>query len=364
MELVEVEEPVASRPQDLRPLLTESDLGGEGEAPEAEDPEADLRRLHAFLLLLGRTQPESGPGLGVALFADFPPERVPAIAEDVIRRRYSPGDVLVSEGDAGHSVFLIARGSVRVLVRGGHGQAFDVRRLDAGDSFGELAVLSGWPRSATVVAATSCETLEIDRRALEPLLDLRPRARRLLEQLARSRAESAEERAVRSLPREAADPERAADALRAQFGGSEWSFRVRLHLAQLMLDVGRQEEALAILASVAEDLARHGHAQKAIAVLKKVELIRRRGGAELAIAAPRKGRRRSARNRPAAPPGSKPLLPPDASAATHAAFREWIGSLLRQTHALAARPAAARGVEEGAEAQSEDEGHPFARQSA
>ena len=363
MELVLFEEPAAPTRGELRPLLTESDLEGD-DIPMPGDPDDDMRRLHAFLLLLGRTQREDGPGLGAALFADFPREQVPLIAGDVTRRRYAPGDVLVTEGDPGHSVFLIARGSVRILVRGGHGQPFDVRRLDAGDSFGEVAVLTGWPRSATVVAATSCDTLEVDRSALEAVLDMRPRARRLLEELARTRAESPEEKAVRSLPAEAADPERAAEALRAHFGGSEWSFRVRLHLAQLMLDVGRQEEALAILAGVAEDLARHGHAQKAIALLKKVEWIRRRGGAELTTAPPKKGRRRSPRPRPSPPAGAQPLLPPDASAVVRAAFREWVGSMLRQTHALAARPATARDVEEEAEAEREDDAHAFAQRSA
>jgi len=359
LELVEVDDGHAEA-EELRPLLTESDL--DGDDPEAAERETEIKRLHAFLATLGRTRRSDGTaGLGAALFSGCRRALVPRIADGIRRRRYAPGDVLVTEGDPGHSVFLIARGSVRILVRGGHGQPFDVRRLDAGDSFGEVAVLSGWPRTATVVAATPCDILEVDREALETLLDLRPKARRLLEHQARSRRDSAEEKAVRSLPPAAADPERAAEALRAHFGGSEWSFPVRLHLAQLMVDVGRLDESLAILASVAEDLARAGHAQKAIAVLKKVEWIRRRGGADIQVAPPKKGRRRSARPRPAAPAGS-PLLPPDASAATHAAFREWVGSMLRQTHALAARSSSPHDVEPDVE--SGDEESSFARQSA
>jgi len=360
LELIEVSDGPAGT-QELWPLLTESDL--EGDDHESAERELEIGRLHAFLAALGRIRRADGTaGLGVALFTGLRRGHVPRIAGGVRRRRYAPGDVLVTEGDPGHSVFLIARGSVRILVRDGHGQPFDVRRLDAGDSFGEVAVLSGSPRTATVVAATPCDVLEVDREALGTLLRLRPGARRQLEQMARARRDSAEEKAVRSLPAAAADPERAAEALRAHFGGSEWSFPVRLHLAQLMVDVGRQEEALAILASVAEDLARAGHAQKAIAVLKKVEWIRRRGGADIQVAPPKKGRRRSARPRPAAPAGSRPLLPPDASAATHAAFREWVGSMLRQTHALAARSTSPRDVPQ--EAGSTEEEDSFTRQSA
>ena len=90
--------------------------------------------------------------------------------------------------------------------------------------------------------------------------------------------------------------ERAAAALRAHFGDCEWSPRVQLHLARLMLDVGREQDALGILAGVAEDLARRGQAKKAIAVLKKVERIQRRGMHEVCLA-PLKGRRRSAARR-------------------------------------------------------------------
>lgn len=339
---------VRVRAAEARPLLVEADLDldedeteppdeEEGEAPdEAVASPSEEESFHRFLLTLGRTLGTGPVSLGPALFSEFPREAAARVTPGVQRRRFVPGDVLVTEGDPGTSLFLIARGSVRVLVLGGHGQPFDVRRLEAGDFFGELAVLSGWPRTATVVAATPCETLEIGPEALDTLLALRPRARKILEETAASRAQSPEEQAVRSLPPEAADPERAAEALRAHFGGSDWSYRVRLHLSQLMLDVGRQEEALAILASVAEDLARSGHAQKAIAVLKKVEWIRRRGVPEVPVPSLRRGRRRSARPRSEAASDSAAA---GTAAANGAAFREWVGSMLRVTHALAARPA-------------------------
>ena len=344
----------AALPAEAPALLTEADLDEDEAAAPADNANAppDEASFHRFLLTLGRTRSTGPAALGPALFADFPREAVARLVPGVQRRRFAPGDVLVTEGDPGTSLFLIARGSVRVLVLGGHGLAFDVRRLDAGDFFGELAVLSGWPRTATVVAATPCETLEIGPEALEALLDLRPEARKMLEATGASRSQSPEEQAVRSLPPSAADPEHAAEALKAHFGGSEWSFRVRLHLAQLMLDVGRQEEALAILASVAEDLARRGHAQKAIAVLKRVEWIRRRGVPDVPVAPMRKGRRRSTRPRAEAAAESAASPAGGSTAATRAAFREWVGSMLRVTHDLAARPAFPDPGLEGAEATS------------
>ena len=275
------------------------------------------------------------------------------MAEGLHPRMYAPGDMVIREGDPGDSVFLIATGSVRILVMGGHGQPFEIRRIEAGDFFGEVAALSGRPRTATVVAATPCEMLEIDRSSLDTLVALRPAARGLLDEACVERALSPEETAVRSLPAEAADPKRAAAALRAHFGGCEWSPRVRLHLSGLMLDVGREEDALAILAGVAEDLARQGHAQKAVEVLKKVEWIQRRGIEEVSLAPLGKGRRKSSQRKK-----GHPADPPTSRAVREAAFREWVGSLLRETAVLAARAAAS--VEEVAEREGEEQGHEFA----
>jgi hypothetical protein len=159
-------------------------------------------------------------------------------------------------------------------------------------------------------------------------------------------AKAFDEPADLSLPPGAADSARAAAALRAHFGDCSWSPRARLHLAHLMLDVGRQGDALAILAGVAEDLARNGQAKRAISVLKRVETIQRRGIREACLAPLKAGRRassaRRAARRRAAPRAVK-----------EAAFREWVGSLLRETAMLAERSASA--VEEEAEAPGEEQ---------
>ncbi len=233
------------------------------------------------------------------------------------------GGIVVSEGDPGDSIFIIANGSVRILVVGGHGRALEIRRLDAGDFFGEVAALSGRPRSATVVATADCGLLEIDRWALEMLVEARPGARPILEGARDHRAQSPEETAVRSLPGEAS-PERAAAVLAAHFGAAEWSPRVRLHFAKLMLDAGQENDALAVIASVAEEMARGGHAETGIAILKKVDQIRKR---DAGAAVPRVSR-----------------------AASEAAFRVWVGSLAQGTDALlraAATPAVEKDADHG-----------------
>jgi CRP-like cAMP-binding protein len=64
----------------------------------------------------------------------------------------------VREGDEGSSMFVVSRGEARVTLGGAEG---DVARLHEGDFFGEMSLLTGAPRSATVIAATDCELLEI-----------------------------------------------------------------------------------------------------------------------------------------------------------------------------------------------------------
>jgi CRP-like cAMP-binding protein len=343
-------------------LRVEAKLRGAKAAPReterSSEPAED--ELHEFLLALSRTSVPGRRGLGATLFANFPREEFRRVRRDLTLHLFAPGDVVVSEGDLGDSLFLIASGSVRILILGGHGQPFDIRRLDAGDFFGEVAVLSGRPRTATVVAATPCQALEVGRTALEQLLRLRPAALALMTEVGASRARCQEEEAVRSLPPAAADPKHAAAALQAHFGSSDWSPRVRTHLARLLLDVGRQDDALAILAGVAQDLARRGQAQKAIALLKKVERVRRRGLQEIELAPLRPGRRRSARHASRAAETSGARGAPASRAATAAAFREWVGLLIRATEDLADRSAPPGPVEEVAERGGNDQGRHLA----
>jgi len=271
---------------------------------------------------LGDRAPATGrEALARVLFSDIPHYLFRRVSEGLRRRSFAAGEIVVTEGEPGDAVFLIASGSVRVLVAGGHGRALEIRRLDAGDFFGEVAALSGTPRTATVVATTDCELLEVDHRALELLVEARPAARSILEGARDGRAQSAEEAAVRSLP-EAASPERAAAVLAAHLGGSAWSPRVRLHFAKQMLDAGQEADALAVVASVAEELAAGGHPETGIAILKKVDEARKREPSR----APRPSR-----------------------VAAEAAFRLWLSSLAHGPDALphAATPPAVQEEADG-----------------
>jgi CRP-like cAMP-binding protein len=67
-------------------------------------------------------------------------------------RRYSPGDYVIRQHEAGQGVFFVISGSVRVTFFASTGREVSFRDLDAGEMFGELSALDGEPRSAEVIA--------------------------------------------------------------------------------------------------------------------------------------------------------------------------------------------------------------------
>ncbi len=90
---------------------------------------------------------------GVEAFKNLTPIELTNVAERMMRRQFMPGEVIIREGDVGEELFLISDGEVEVE-RSGH----EVARLGPGDFFGELALMSGNPRNATVTASRPVDT--------------------------------------------------------------------------------------------------------------------------------------------------------------------------------------------------------------
>jgi putative ABC transport system ATP-binding protein len=90
---------------------------------------------------------------GVEAFKNLTPHELTNVAERMTRRQFMPGEIIIREGDIGEELFLISEGEVEVD-RAGH----EVARLGAGDFFGELALMSGNPRNANVVATRPVNT--------------------------------------------------------------------------------------------------------------------------------------------------------------------------------------------------------------
>ncbi|MEJ2086000.1 MAG: mechanosensitive ion channel family protein, partial [Acidobacteriota bacterium] len=92
------------------------------------------------------------------------------------RRLYDAGEPLVSEGESGDSLFVIEKGSVQVVKagEGAAGEPIELAVLDEGAFFGEMSLLTGEPRTATVIAKQHCGVLTVSKDALSPILEANP----------------------------------------------------------------------------------------------------------------------------------------------------------------------------------------------
>jgi small-conductance mechanosensitive channel len=93
----------------------------------------------------------------VPVFAELAADARRALAADAAERLYGDGETIVREGAPGASMFVICRGQVAVTIGGGK----EVARIEEGGFFGEMSLLTGEPRSATVSARGDCRVLEI-----------------------------------------------------------------------------------------------------------------------------------------------------------------------------------------------------------
>lgn len=124
------------------------------------------------------------------LFDSFSHEELLAVMRGLELQVFDPGDIIVTEGDAGDSLFILASGIVKAFVREGPKQRH-VRTLHDGDFFGEISLLSGGRRTATVTAATHCELLELGRAAVDSIAATHPNVMNVLRQYYEERIRNA-----------------------------------------------------------------------------------------------------------------------------------------------------------------------------
>ncbi len=102
----------------------------------------------------------------VPLFSQCTKKQLQSVAAASIELTVEAGKVLVTEGEPGHECFVIVDGTASVNRKGEQ-----IATLGAGDVVGELAPLTGGPRTATVVAETPMEVLVIGQREFAGLLE-------------------------------------------------------------------------------------------------------------------------------------------------------------------------------------------------
>ncbi len=89
-------------------------------------------------------------------------------------KRYKSGETIFTMGATGQSMMAIAEGAVRVSMLTPSAREITLNDLQAGDVFGEIALLDGGERSATVKALTNCTLIVVERRSLLDVLQRNP----------------------------------------------------------------------------------------------------------------------------------------------------------------------------------------------
>jgi len=95
------------------------------------------------------------------------------LAQAAVRHVFAPGEMVIRAGDPGSSMFVVHNGRVSVQVNE-NGRPRKVATLNEGDFFGEMALFTGEPRTANVVALEETEVLEIGHAAMKRVFDTNP----------------------------------------------------------------------------------------------------------------------------------------------------------------------------------------------
>lgn len=93
---------------------------------------------------------------------------------DVTKENYRSGDFIFFEGDVDFHFYIVQQGQIQIFTKSLNGQRVDIALVEAGESFGEFALLDKQPRSASAQAVTECTLIKVSERGYEQLLEELP----------------------------------------------------------------------------------------------------------------------------------------------------------------------------------------------
>jgi lysophospholipid hydrolase len=125
--------------------------------------------------------------LASSLFASVDPEELVRLAGQAAELSLSAGETLFRQGDTADAVYLLVDGQLQALSENGEGEESFLGSIDSGEPVGELAVLLGGRRSATIRATASSHLARIEVDILKPWFERSPELQQALEGLARER---------------------------------------------------------------------------------------------------------------------------------------------------------------------------------
>jgi CRP/FNR family transcriptional regulator, cyclic AMP receptor protein len=141
----------------------------------------------------------------VRLFASLSREEIAALARVTTRRQVAAKKLIVEQGAPGTELFIIVEGTAQVVSLGTEGKDVTLGAMGAGEVFGEIALLDGGVRSATVRAKTKCSLLVLGQDAFFVTLMNHPAAAvkllRILASRLRALTVRSEDRVFLDVPR-------------------------------------------------------------------------------------------------------------------------------------------------------------------
>jgi small-conductance mechanosensitive channel/CRP-like cAMP-binding protein len=105
----------------------------------------------------------------IELFTVLEDREVESLAERARIKVYGPGESVVRQGEEGNSLFIVLKGGLHALIN-----EIRVGELPEGSVFGEMSLLTGEPRKASVVASSEVVVAELSRESIEPVIRRRP----------------------------------------------------------------------------------------------------------------------------------------------------------------------------------------------
>jgi tetratricopeptide (TPR) repeat protein len=193
-EAVPVEAAHAEAAQEEMAADLAPDLASAEEAPPSfEDLAASLDMTPEDVESISAQQAHAAREISherIPLFSDFTAEEFAEVAHQMSLETFEKDAAIVREGDPGDAMYVLISGEVRVVMKTKEGPEMELAVLKEGDFFGEGSLLTGKPRTATIIATTETEALKLDKIHLEEITAKHPRVLKVLNEFLMQRVQS------------------------------------------------------------------------------------------------------------------------------------------------------------------------------
>lgn len=134
----------------------------------------------------------------IDFLSEFSDQDIKYLASRLKVVTFTVGEPIIKQGEPGRSFYIVREGRVEIQARNAEGVTFFTKQLGPGEFFGEISLLTGEPRTATVVALEESELLRLDKDAFRKIMEENPKADELISLvLARRQEYSAQKKAAK-----------------------------------------------------------------------------------------------------------------------------------------------------------------------